>query len=422
MRFYPSADSMGVFLRDTSGQRKAAEQVRRRDQRMRELFAANPHPMCIYDCETLGLLAVNASALALYGYAEGEWAGLSLLDTTPREDRDAFLADPAHRGAGGSLNDEGTIWRQQRKDGSVMLVEASGSAFLYRRRKARLVKLTDVTGRLLAESGQRKARDLLQARLDQAARELALAESTLAAGRRMLARELPARLDLIRATSGTPAQGAAIQRLEHLARSMERYMALARHPVQEESLDLSALAGAVMARLLEESADRLVDVEIEPGLHCRGDRTLVAMLLEELLANAVQFTAGRSDAWVRVGRSGMPGHQEAFCVSDNGCGFDTTGGMPTFEVFGRGRAPHGHDGNGLGLAIALAVVRLHGGTIRAHSEPGQGAAFTFTLSRQPANGAHRVREVVLDLMDEPLEEAPGQSLATGQPPEFFAGL
>ena len=60
--------------------------MRGSEQRYRLLFEANPHPMWVYDVETLRFLAVNEAATANYGYSAEEF----LVD----DDR----PDPAPRG------------------------------------------------------------------------------------------------------------------------------------------------------------------------------------------------------------------------------------------------------------------------------------------------------------------------------------
>ncbi len=44
--------------------------LRENETRYRQMFQANPHPMWLYDLETLRFLAVNDAATAHYGYSE----------------------------------------------------------------------------------------------------------------------------------------------------------------------------------------------------------------------------------------------------------------------------------------------------------------------------------------------------------------
>ena len=64
-------------------------------------------------------------------------------------------------------------------------------------------------------------------------------------------------------------------------------------------------------------------------------------------------------------------------VADSGPGIAPEHLPRIFDRFWRGKRMSG--GVGLGLAIAKGVVEAHGGTISAHSEPGAGAVFRFTL-------------------------------------------
>ncbi len=57
-----------------------------------------------------------------------------------------------------------------------------------------------------------------------------------------------------------------------------------------------------------------------------------------------------------------------------------------FDKFQRGREEDTVVGAGLGLAICRAIVRAHGGEIRAGERPGGGARFEFTLpTQEPAS-------------------------------------
>ena len=45
------------------------------EEQYRLLFEGNPHPMWVYDVETLAFLAVNDAAVESYGYSRDEFLG-----------------------------------------------------------------------------------------------------------------------------------------------------------------------------------------------------------------------------------------------------------------------------------------------------------------------------------------------------------
>jgi signal transduction histidine kinase len=72
-------------------------------------------------------------------------------------------------------------------------------------------------------------------------------------------------------------------------------------------------------------------------------------------------------------------------VADNGIGFDEKHADRIFQVFQRLHGRGEYEGTGVGLAICKKIADRHGGTITAHSAPGQGATFVVLLpARHPA--------------------------------------
>jgi signal transduction histidine kinase len=117
------------------------------------------------------------------------------------------------------------------------------------------------------------------------------------------------------------------------------------------------------------------------------------IVLENLLGNALKFSAGSAAPRIAVGceeQDRGEGSEAVFYVRDNGIGFDMAYADKLFKVFERLHAGEGYAGTGIGLATVQRIVTDHGGRVWARSQPGQGAVFYFTvappLPRTPAQG------------------------------------
>jgi signal transduction histidine kinase len=106
------------------------------------------------------------------------------------------------------------------------------------------------------------------------------------------------------------------------------------------------------------------------------------VLLLNLLGNAWKFTAGVSPARIRFGKVHVDGRQ-AYCVRDNGAGFDQQYAGQLFRPFERLHTAEEFPGTGIGLATVRRIVGRFGGECWAEGEVGKGAAVCFTLPEAP---------------------------------------
>ncbi|TXH31541.1 MAG: PAS domain S-box protein, partial [Burkholderiaceae bacterium] len=124
-------------------------QLRASEHQYRMLFNEHPHPMWVYDKESLRFLAVNRSMETHYGYTEAELLTLSMADLWPTkhasEVRD-FIDSMAM-----DTRNQPLIMRHLRKDGSHLDVEITGGSISFNGRPARQVLAMDVTERLRTE-------------------------------------------------------------------------------------------------------------------------------------------------------------------------------------------------------------------------------------------------------------------------------
>lgn len=137
------------IVRDISDRRLAESRLRESEAQYRLMFRANPHPMWVYDVETLRFLAVNDAAVEHYGYSESEFLCRTIADIRPAADRER-LTDHVQLHADDILQLSGA-WQHLRKDGSIIDVEITSHRIDFAGRRARLVMSSDVTDRLRAE-------------------------------------------------------------------------------------------------------------------------------------------------------------------------------------------------------------------------------------------------------------------------------
>lgn len=135
-------------VQDMTDLKLAEQAVRESEERYRQLFENNPHPMWAYDLENLAFLAVNNAAVAHYGYSRDEFLAMTIKDIRPPEDIPPLLANIARVSDG---MDHAGVWRHIRKDGSVILVEITSHTMQFGERRAEIVLAHDVTERMRAE-------------------------------------------------------------------------------------------------------------------------------------------------------------------------------------------------------------------------------------------------------------------------------
>jgi PAS domain S-box-containing protein len=170
----------------------------------------------------------------------------------------------------------------------------------------------------------------------------------------------------------------AAAQMAQLIDDMLRLSRINRAEIRFDPVDLSELALSVVNELRNQEPERVVSVEIAPGLHPLADERLLRVAVENLMSNAWKFTGKTAAARIEVGRVKIGG-KEAFYIRDNGVGFDMVYAGKLFGAFQRLHSTEDFPGTGIGLAIVQRVIHKHGGRVWAEAEKNKGATFYFTL-------------------------------------------
>ena len=122
-----------------------------------------------------------------------------------------------------------------------------------------------------------------------------------------------------------------------------------------------------------------LDLEVPTNLpSVRADASLLHEVLQNLLDNAIQYTAPGGKIHVSAAAKNR---EAVVTVDDTGIGIPVVDQERIFERFYRVDAARSREagGTGLGLSIAKHIVEAHGGRIWVESEVGRGSKFCFSI-------------------------------------------
>lgn len=181
---------------------------------------------------------------------------------------------------------------------------------------------------------------------------------------------------------------------ERMQSLIEGILSLSRVTTQARSFVPVALGDVVKEVVsdLETQIERVGGrVELGRLPTIQADPLQMRQLLQNLITNGLKFRRIDQAPVVKIEGKFVHGRQpgesrrsnaEEQCrivVEDNGIGFDEKYRERIFGVFQRLHPRDVFEGTGIGLALCRKIVERHGGTISAHSTPGQGSVFEILL-------------------------------------------
>ncbi|MUL77081.1 CHASE3 domain-containing protein [Mycolicibacterium sp. CBMA 226] len=178
------------------------------------------------------------------------------------------------------------------------------------------------------------------------------------------------------------------KRMQVLINDLLTFSRVGRLNARHTEVDLEEVVAAAMNNLATAIAESKAQVQLPPdGLpRVDGDPTLLLMLWQNLIGNAVKFQ--REGAAPRIViECGLGTGEDAdnwvFTVSDNGIGIAEEFVDKVFVIFQRLHGRDAYSGTGIGLALCKKIVEHHGGTIGIDTSYTDGTRFVFTLPATP---------------------------------------
>jgi PAS domain S-box-containing protein len=389
---------------------RAEQTARELEHNYRQLFDSNPHPMYVFDTDTLDFLEVNDAAASYYGYPRADLLTLDITRLCLAEDVTILTGAIADAGA---VDRWGPL-RQIKRDGSVVEVNITSHALSFNGRPARCAVIEDIT-----------EKEHLEPRLRQSQRLESLGQ--LAGG---VAHDFNNLLNIIigyatmcvcdieEAGQNDPRWRPMLDDLKQIVQAGDRATNLTRQLLsfaraevsQLQIIDLNAVVDGV-EQLLRRTIDEDIELITCPAGEVwpvRADPGQIEQVLLNLVVNARDAMPTGGTITVEIDPFTVDEHYAAYHpgvdvgrhmrlrVTDTGTGMSQATIDRAFEPFFTTK-PKGH-GTGLGLATIYGIITQAGGHAQITSEVGAGTTFTasFPVTEQAADEQAQTAPAVRD--------------------------
>jgi signal transduction histidine kinase len=333
------------------------------------VFHQSPLPIWIYSMNHRTIHICNPATLAKFGYNETEFRHL---------DEDGLYPSNG-------------VYSYRKKNGETFIAQVNTAPIRFNQEPCVIVMARDITKLT-------KANDELEERVRERTRELSLINKEMESFSYSVSHDLQAPLravvgfsqELLEMESETLSETGKsyLQRIQKAGNNMGSLIndlltlsKVTRFKSNPADIELQPLVSGIAAMLQMDPryAHAAVDIRLE-GVMCNADETLISILFQNLLSNALKYSSTKDHPHVEVGTITL-NHSLIFFVRDNGVGFDMAYANKLFIPFQRLHKSSEFEGTGIGLATVQRVLRHLKGIIWVESIQGEHTIFYITLPK-----------------------------------------
>ena len=169
-------------------------------------------------------------------------------------------------------------------------------------------------------------------------------------------------------------------KMSQLIKDVLHYSKVGRTGIEYKKLDMHKLLADVIEEVEANSTNDKLVVRVVNSLDIHGDNTMITQLFQNLIGNAVKYSAKKESPVVEISSQPHENGLILYTISDNGVGLDMKYANRIFELFRRLDNVKDFEGTGVGLAIVKRIVEKHGGRIWVDSSLGHGTKFYLTIA------------------------------------------
>jgi PAS domain S-box-containing protein len=330
----------------------------------------------------------NKEFADMLGYTEEEVSSLHIWDWDAQYTREQLLEMIRIADDVGVKHET----KQRRKDGTLLDVEISGNGAMFGNEKLILCVCRDITERKNTEEALIRAKQLA----DDANNSKTEFLATMSHELRTPLNSIIGFSDILSHKIAGEINDRQAEYIDHISNSGKHLLGLINTILDFSKMEAGKMELYCYPFRVEEVVEEVrmtilplseeknihININLEPDLTINADKTKFIQILQNLVGNAIKFTAKDGEVSIDVKRVD---NMVQVNVTDNGVGISGENTDRLFEPFKQLSQYNIREqgGTGLGLAIVKKYVEMHKGNIWVQSKPGKGSTFAFVIPIEP---------------------------------------